>query len=404
GRVDQQVKVRGFRIELGEIEAVLQQHAGVQDAVVVVWADERGEKRLVAYVVLKAGQEVLSSELRQHIEAQLPDYMVPQVFVMLAALPLTPNGKVDRKRLPEPEQAQQGMEGNFVAPRTPVEEVLAHIWAQVLGVDRVGGADNFFELGGHSLLATQIISRVNQAFKVEIALRALFEAPTVSDLAQRIESALRDEQRLDVVPLRPVPRGEELALSFTQQRRRFLEQLEPGSPFYNIPAAVRLRGALNSAALATSIAAVVRRHEALRTRFASADGRPVQIIEPALKLELPVTDLREFPVQQREAAFQRLAREEARHSFDLTTGPLLRTSLLRLDEQEHVLLVTMHHIISDGWSVGVLLREIAALYEAFAKGEPAPLAELPIQFADFAQWQRQCLQGDLLTTQLSYWK
>src|SRR5205085_10788405 len=305
------------------------------------------------------------------IKSLMPVYIELQLFVILAALPLTPNRKVDRRALPALEQTLSELVTSYVAPRNAVEELVAGIWVEVLGLSRVGIHDNFFELGGHSLLATQVISRAREAFKVEVPLRRLFEAPTVSGLALCIEMAIKEGAGLQAPPLCAIPRGGELALSFTQPRLWFLDQLEPGSPFYNIPAAVRLRGALDSAALAASITAVGRRHEALRTRFASADGRPVQIVEQELTLNMQVIDLSHLPEAEREVETRRRASEEAQRPFDLARGPLLRASLIKLQETEHVLLVTMHHIVSDGWSIGILMQEVAALYHSFTHGDPS---------------------------------
>lgn len=299
---------------------------------------------------------------------------------------------------------RQDLRNDFVAPRTPIEEVLAGIWAEVLGIERVGINDNFFELRGHSLLATQVMSRVRDAFQLELPLRCLFETPTVAGLAEHIERSCRREQSLHVPPLLPVSRDGDLPLSFAQQRLWFLEQLEPGTPTYNIPAAVLLRGSLNVMALEQSLNEVVRRHAALRTTFATVDGQPVQRITPALTLTLRVIDLLGFPETEREAEALRLTKEEAVRPFDLTRGPLVRCSLLQLDDAEHLVLFTIHHIVSDAWSMGVLIQELAALYEAFSTGKLSPLPDLPIQYADFAIWQRQWLLLEVLEEMLAYWK
>ena len=414
GRIDHQVKVRGFRVELGEIEAVLGQHPAVQGTVVVAREDAPGDKRLVAYVVPDPDQVTGTSELRRFLQAKLPNYMVPSAFMMLEALPLTPSGKVNRRALPAPERGRPEMEGDLVAPSTPVEEMLAGIWAGILGLERVGVHDNFFELGGHSLLGTQVISRVRKAFQVELPLRKLFEMPTVAGLSERIEMARRSEQGLSAPPIVPVARDGELWLSFAQQRLWFLDRLRPGSAAYNMPAALHVTGRVDMTMLQQSLDEVVRRHKMLRTTFAAVEGRPVQVIAPALTLpplvfgprdqRLPIVDLRELSETEREAETRRLTSEEAQQPFDLAQGPLLRMVLLRLDEEEHVLLMTMHHIISDGWSVGVLVQEIATLYQAFTTGEPSPLPELSIQYTDFAVWQREWLQGEVLEKQLGYWK
>ncbi|NLG48893.1 MAG: AMP-binding protein, partial [Chloroflexi bacterium] len=325
--------------------------------------------------------------------------------VSLESLPLTPNGKVDRKALPAPEVTREELGSAYVAPRTPEEEMLAELWSQVLGVERVGVHDNFAELGGHSLLATQLMARVREAFQVEVPLRTLFEAPTVAELAKQVAELRRSHAGLHVPPIRPVARGQqELPLSFAQQRLWFLDQLEPGNLFYNIPLAVRLKGALDADALRRALNEIVRRHEALRTTFAAVDGRPVQVIAPELSIPLPVEDLRGLTPEKREAEALRLATEDAQTPFDLGGGPLLRARLLQVDDAEHIAVLVLHHIVSDGWSMRLLIRELAALYHAYAAGRPSPLPELPIQYADYAAWQREWLQGDVLETQLDYWR
>jgi acyl carrier protein len=404
GRIDHQVKVRGFRIELGEIEAVLRQHPGVHEAVVVAREDNPGSKRLVAYVVPGEGSDFQISGLRSFLKEKLPDYMVPALFVLLKSLPLTPNGKIDRKSLPVPDDARPELEQAYVAPRGWVEERLAGIWCQVLGIDRIGIRDNFFSIGGHSLLATQIISKVREVFNVELPLRSIFEGPTVADLAERVEAAQSMGQALTVPPLNPVSRDRVLPLSFSQQRLWFLDQLEPQSSVYNLPAAVRFNGWLNIPALERSFQEIIRRHEALRTRFESIEGSPVQIIVPEQHFALPIIDLGNLAESKREEGAIRLAAEEARRVFDLAKGPLVRATLLRLGETDHVLLATMHHIVSDGWSLAILIRELTTLYEAFAHGRSPQLSPLPVQYADFAVWQREWLQGEALDRQLSYWK
>ena len=287
GRADHQVKIRGFRIELGEIESALRQHPAVRESIVVAEEDATGEKRLVAYVVGKRGLPPTSNELRNFLKAKLPEYMVPAAFVALEALPLTANGKVDRRALPASNRTRPELEKGFVAPRTPEEELVAEIWAQVLGLERVGIYDNFFELGGHSLLATQAVSRIREAFAVEIPLRRLFEVPTVAGLAESIDAARRAGQSLQAPPILPVPRDGDLPLSFAQQRLWFIDQLEPGNSAYNFPAAVRLKGPLNLVALEQSVNEIIKRHEALRTNFTTVDGRPAQVIAPALTVGLP---------------------------------------------------------------------------------------------------------------------
>jgi amino acid adenylation domain-containing protein len=404
-RGDHQVKIRGYRIELGEIEAALGQHADVKECVVVVREDTPGLQRLVAYIVAdEASAPSASSELSRHLKERLPEYMIPSAFVQIEGMPLTSNGKLDRRALPAPDLSRSEMEQNYVAARTPVEELLVGVWREILGVEDVGIEDDFFELGGHSLLATQLMSRVRNAFTVEVPLRQLFESPTIAELAQHIEAALKTEAQLQAPPIVPVSREIALPVSFAQQRLWFLDQLEPESAFYNVPAAVRLSGELNIAALQQTLTEVVRRHESLRTSFVLVDGEPVQVISEAAVVALAVTDLSEEAEEAREARARRLAAEEAQRPFDLSRGPLLRSQLLRLSETEHVVLFTMHHIVSDGWSMGVLVREIAALYEAFSQGAPSPLPELPVQYADYAYWQRNWLQGEVMEKHLLYWR
>ncbi|HEY2740022.1 MAG TPA: amino acid adenylation domain-containing protein, partial [Thermoanaerobaculia bacterium] len=396
GRLDQQVKLRGFRIELGEIEAVLAALAGVREAAALVRQDRPGDRRLVAYVTGAGGD--IAASLREQLRGRLPAYMVPDAFVMLAALPLTANGKVDRKALPAPER--QSSEESYVAPRTPVEEVLAGIWSEVLGVERVGSADHFFDLGGHSLLATRVMSRLRSAFGVELSLRTLFEALTLSELAARIEAALRtqgfgtDQLAPPIEPIEPSRRAGPLPMSFAQQRLWFIDQLEPGSPLYNIPVTLRVEGPLDGAVLALCLDEIVRRHEALRTIFAVREGEPVQIVQPVSSFVLPLVDLSGLPESRREAQALALSAAEAGRPFDLgglRQGPLLRGVVLRLAEVDHVTTLTMHHIASDGWSMGILVREITELYAVLSAGRPPHLPELPVQYGDFAVWQHSWL-------------
>jgi amino acid adenylation domain-containing protein len=399
GRTDFQVKLRGFRIELGEIEAALARHPSVRDTVVVVREDSPGDKRLVAYFTPRAATPEVA-ELRAFLKEQLPEYMVPAAFVALEALPLTSNGKVDRRALPAPDASLQA--ATYEAPATPTEERLAALWAEVLRVEKVGRHDDFFALGGHSLLATQVVARVRKAFEVELSVRALFEAPALAALALRVGQAA---PATALPPLRPAPRDEApLPLSFAQQRLWFLDQLQPGSPTYNIPFALRLDGVLDVSALQRAFEELVHRHEALRTTFHSEADQPSQRIHAIPSLPLEMVDLTGLPDAQRLAEARRLATEDALRPFHLATGPLLRVTLLRLGTHQHVLLVCMHHIVSDGWSTGVLVREVTALYEAFQQGRPSPLPALPVQYADYALWQRQWLQGAVLDAQLGWWR
>ncbi|WDD36956.1 amino acid adenylation domain-containing protein (plasmid) [Nostoc sp. UHCC 0926] len=403
GRIDHQVKVRGFRIELSEIEAHLSQYPKVRETVVVVRSDETSSQRIVAYVVPQSQQTLTITELRDFLELKLPNYMMPAAFVMLEALPLTPNGKVDRKALPAPEVTQLLSESDFIAPLTPTEEMLALIWAEVLGIEKVGIHNNFFTLGGHSLLATRVISQVRQVFQLDLPIRHLFEQPTIAGLAKDIEKATKAGLGLEAPKIERISRSKNLPLSFAQQRLWFLAQLEPNSPFYNIPAAVRLQGQLNLEALQQSFNEILRRHEALRTNFQTIEGQPVAVISPATPLPLPLLDISELPSSQQQGEVRQLTYFEAQQPFNLNSDFLLRVKLLRLGEQEHIVLLTMHHIASDGWSTGIVVDELVAFYQAFCDQQPSPLAELPIQYVDFAAWQRQWLQAEVLQSHISYW-
>jgi amino acid adenylation domain-containing protein len=403
GRRDEQVKVRGFRIELGEIESALRIHAAVKDAVVVAREDALGEKRLVAYVVAEdaatESEAALASQLREHLKDWLPEYMVPTVFVQLPAMPLNSNGKVDRHALPAPEFVRS-LDHDYVAPRNPIEEMLSGLWREVLGVEQVGIHDNFFERGGHSLLATQLMSRVRDAFGVEVPLRQLFVSPTVAELAQHVEVALKAGAGLEAPPLVAVSRDIDLPLSFAQQRLWFIDRLEPNNPLYNIPVGIGLTGHVDVDALRRTFDEVIRRHESLRTTFGTVDGEPRQIVHSTQSFSLSVLDLSESSEEE----IRQFVVEEARRPFDLSTGPLFRVTLVKQDELQHVLLLTLHHIVFDGWSMGVLVQEVAALYSAFHSGQPSPLPELTIQYADFAHWQRTWLQGEVLDQQMAYWR
>jgi amino acid adenylation domain-containing protein len=397
GRIDQQVKIRGFRIELGEIEAALSAHPGVAQAAVL---PDRDRERLVAYIV-PSGDTPPAGRLRDHLAARLPEYMVPSAFVVLSELPLTSHGKVDRKALSAPDAASLVAAADFVAPRTSTEESLAEIWAGLLPPRPIGAGDDFFHIGGHSLLATQLVSRIREGFGIELPLRRVFERPTLAAMAAEIEAAAGG---VGAPPLRAMPRDGDLPLSFAQERLWFLDRLQPGSPAYNMPAAVRLRGDLDAVAFRRSLEEIVRRHESLRTRFAVRGGRPAQVIVDDSRPGLPVVDLRGLPAGLRESVIQRLAVEERRRPFNLSTGPLIRALLLRAEVDEHVVLLTLHHIVADGWSVHVLIREIGALYPALLAREASPLPELPVQYADFALWQRDWLRGEVLESQLAYWQ
>ncbi|WP_437528301.1 amino acid adenylation domain-containing protein [Sorangium sp. So ce726] len=409
GRRDHQVKIRGFRIELGEIEARLARHPEVHEAVVVVREERTSGKRLVAYVVGEGGAPPAPDRLREFLKETLPDYMVPPVFVALPALPLTPNGKVDRKALPAPEAPAIDAGGAAAgAPTTPTEEALAGIWAEVLGLERVPVHAGFFELGGHSLLATQVVSRVRKALGVELPLRSLFDHPTVAELARDVDRRRAPGGGAAAAgappPLVPAPRTGPLPLSFAQQRLWFLAQLEPDSAGYNMTAAVRVEGALDVALLRESLAALVRRHESLRTTFGVASSEPVQVIAPEGAPEFEVVDLSATPAEERGAAVQRLAADRAERPFDLGRGPLLRVTAIRLRGDELVLVLVVHHIVADGWTMNVLVADLAELYAAARAGRPPALRPLPVQYADFAVWQRSWMQGATREALLGAWR
>jgi amino acid adenylation domain-containing protein len=402
GRLDYQVKVRGQRIELGEIEAALGRHPGVGEAIVIPRENAKGENRLAAYVVSKDNGKLTSEALREFLKQKLPDAMIPSAFTFLDALPLTPNGKVDRRALPAPDFKMES-ELPFVAPRTPTETQLAEIWRDVLDVERAGIHDNFFELGGHSLTATQVISRLPGAFQIELPLHDLFDSPTIAELAEKIDAA-RQAVSSSVSSQALFERNGNLPLSFAQERLWFMEQLEPGQPFNNIPVVLRLEGALNVGALEKSVSEIVRRHKTLRTIFNAGGGQPAAIVAPATEIKIPVVDLSPLPDAEREQQARELMLETARQPFELSRNPPLRVKLLRLNHQTHLLLFTTHHIACDGWSLGIFYRELTALYEAFSQGHPSPLAELPADYAGFARSQRGRLQGKVLENQLAFWK
>ncbi|HEX5748907.1 MAG TPA: non-ribosomal peptide synthase/polyketide synthase [Archangium sp.] len=410
GRVDFQVKLRGHRIELGEVEAALREQPEVREAVAAVREYAPGDQRLVAYVVpispLPPGEGrgegvtapgLAPSELRARLRQRLPEPMIPAAIVELSAIPLTPSGKVDRKALPMPGATQAA---GFIEPRTDTERKLAELWSRTLGVERVGVTDSFFELGGHSLLATQLVSRVRGTFGVELPLRAVFEAPTLEGLARRVEETPRIRTPL----VRGVDTDEPPPLSFAQQRLWFMDQLQSESTAYNVPYALRLEGRLEREALERALEEVVRRHEVLRASFKSREGEPVMHIAGLTRPSLSPVDLSEMDAGQQRGAVEWLVSEESSRPFELSRAPLLRATLLRLGEREHVLLLTVHHIVFDGWSAGILFRELAALYDAFSRGTPSPLPELPLRYADYARWQRGWLKGEVLEKQLAYWR
>ncbi|HYP30133.1 MAG TPA: amino acid adenylation domain-containing protein [Blastocatellia bacterium] len=404
GRKDQQVKLRGYRIELAEIEAALEQDPAVRESVVIVHGDDLAEKILVAYVVPADGEALAAAELRVRLKEKLPEFMVPSLFVEIESIPVMPNGKVDRRALPPIDEVRREKDSSYVRPKTAIEEVLAGIWEQVLGVRQVGAQDNFFDLGGHSLNATQVISRAREAFQVDLPLRALFETPTLSQLGRAIEAARKAAAGLDLQPIAPGPRGGALPLSFAQQRIWLLNQIQPEDHTFNLPVAVRLEGPFSVGAFEGAMNGVIARHEALRTRFVSTDAGASQLIEPRFDLHVPLVDLSQLPESDRRQQVSLLASEQARLPFDLSSLPLVRALIIRLRDDEHVLVVTIHHIVCDGWSMAIFIREVVESYAALNAGRRPELPQLPIQYADFAAFEREWMKGEEAARQLEYWK
>ncbi|HEX8432185.1 MAG TPA: amino acid adenylation domain-containing protein, partial [Longimicrobium sp.] len=393
GRIDFQVKVRGFRIELGEIEARLAEAPGIRDAVVLAREDSPGDTRLVAYYV---GEQQTVEALRAHLLERVPEYMVPAAYMRLERLPQTPNGKLDRGALPAPD-ASAYTTRDYEPPQGETEMALAGVWQSVLGAERVGRWDNFFDLGGHSLMAVQVATRVRQALGVEVTHGELFETPVLADLARRLEQAARAEMP-EIVP---VDRSQPLVTSFAQQRLWLMEQFMASGSAYHVPMRLRFTGTLDRDALRATLDRIMERHEAVRTVFTSSDGMPLQVIQPAEGMPLLEHDVRAAP--DPEAAVRELVTEELRAPFDLERDPLMRGRLIQVADDEHVLLLTLHHIVSDGWSLGVVTNELGALYNAFVRGEPDPLPELPLQYADYSAWHRKLVTPELVEAQAAYW-
>jgi amino acid adenylation domain-containing protein len=411
GRKDFRAKIRGYGVEPAEIEKVLNSHEAIGQAVVVARAKQSGEPRLVAYYTRAELPVPTVSELRAFLTTQFPDFMIPSTFVMLDAIPVTPNGKIDRRGLPEPENVRPDLATAYVASQTEIEQKLVSIWQDVLDVRPIGVNDRFYDLGGDSLSVSRVISQVIEQFEVEIPLQSIFQSPTIADMAAVIalhqKTLPRDDQPADIAASTGLHelQSDTFPLSFSQQRLWFLDQLDPCSFTYNLFSAYRLKGEINVAALEQSFNEILRRHKVLRTVFRSEGGNPVQVVLPNLTIKIPVSDLRATVSRDdRWAKARRMFTEEAQRPFDLASGPLLRITLLQLTDDEYVLLRAMHHIVFDGWSASVLFRELSELYAALSTGQPSPLADLPVQYADFAKWQRQWFQGERLESQLSYWK
>ena len=405
GRVDHQVKVRGYRIEPGEIEAELMKLQAIKQCAVMVKGDSDSDKRLVAYIVPLEGEAASSAQISKLLEQRLPAYMVPSVFVVINEMPLTVNGKVDRKRLPEPdERPEVDGEQEDLRARSAIEEIVGGIWAEVLKLRRVGLDENFFEKGGHSLLATQVMSRVREVMGVEVGLREMFERPTVRGLSEAIEKQRAAGRGREVPAMKRREREAELELSYAQQRLWFINELEPESAAYNIAYAVRMQGEVNEAALEQCMNEIVRRHEVLRTRFVSRAGKAHQLIDEPRWMRLPMWDLSGLSQSQRELQARQIVAQQRHRPFDLERGPVWRAELVRMGSLEHILGVSLHHVVSDGWSVGVMVKEMSRLYEAYANGRESTLEELEIQYADYAAWQREWLEGEVMSRQMQYWR
>ena len=405
GRCDNQLKIRGFRIELGEIETVLNQHLAVKESVVVARdRDGLSEKQLVGFIVPLEASPSFVDDVREYLTEKLPAFMVPSAFVILEGLPVTLSGKTDRAKLSLPAESRSYLNDVAIPPRTDIEELVANIWREVLRIENLGIYDNFFTMGGHSLLATQIVSRLEEACHKEVPLRLLFHAPTIAGLAQELENILREGNAPRLPPLVPVPRVGPLPLSMNQEQLWRLSQMLPDAPFLNMPYIYRMRGNLDVSALERSLKELIRRHEALRTLFTELNGCPVQIVKPSVDFQLDVIDLQSCPPKKMKDRTAKLILEERMRSFDLASAPLFRTKLLRLTNDGYLLLLTVHHIISDRWSTGIFRRELTTFYRNFCEGKPSLLPEPPIQLADFAYWERSLLDNGLLNKQLAYWK
>jgi len=428
GRIDNQVKVRGYRIELGEIETALLEHPSVKMCAVLAREDEPGDKQLVAYAVLDELGNLKAEDLRVSLQRKLPKYMVPSHFVLLDSFPLTTNGKVDRKALPAssahrresdetavaPEfidelfaeasnrNAVAGIPKRSARPQTETEKAIAAIWTEVMRVENPGIHDDFFELGGHSLLAIKIISRIRDVFDVDLPTQSLFEHPTIAGLAAsltQLKNADRSAQNI-----RRRNSAGPSALSFAQEQLWFLQQVAPGSPVYNVVDMIRFSGRYNSEAMRKTLQELVRRHEVLRTVFRLEGGRPVQEVLPEIELAFKEIDLSSLGEEDRDRHWKRIVKEESQKPFDLSHAPLFRVAMIHLSAEQHKLLLTIHHIVADEWSMELIHHEFAALFDAFSHGRPSPLPELPVQYADFAAWQREWMQGEMLDRQIAYWK
>jgi amino acid adenylation domain-containing protein len=418
GRADFQVKMNGIRIELGEIETLLLHHPAVQKAIVVAQRNHNQNKRLVAYIIPEekqalaqqqhepyeqtalANQAALHSTLRHYLQTQLPQPLVPQAFVFMDTFPLTSNGKVDRRSLPDPQGNRPDLAVNYVAPRTPTEELLADIWAQVLKIDRVGIYDNFFDLGGDSLLIMRVIAQVRKTLQVDLSPNSFFTFPTIATQAEQCAANQQEERSTPGISLLPTARPAAVPLSFGQEGLWFINQVAPDMIAYNVPLLLHIHGAFHISALEESLNEIIRRHEILHTTFMQMGQQTIQVVDPVYHLSLPVTDLSRQPAEEQKRHFTQFIQQP----FNLSQGPFFRAQLIKIQEDEHILCLNLHHIIIDGWSNEVLLHELAALYQARIRGIAAPLPALPLQYADFVLWQRQHIQDETLADLLSYWQ
>jgi hypothetical protein len=403
GRKDDQVKFHGYRVELNEIRTHLNAFPGVKDSVVVIHRDNSGNKIMVGYYA--AVQELPATEIRSFMKARLQEALVPGFFVRVAQLPLTRNGKINRHALPNLDEIRKTLKQNTdESAKTPTEEVLTNIWCQVMGLPSVGVHDDFFALGGHSLLAVQIMSRARKVLEVGLPLRSLFEARTVSQLASVIDDMRRDNTGLQMPPLVRREDSHRAPLSYPQQRIWFAQQLHPDSGVYNVYPSFRVHGALDVESLEKSINEIIRRHEVLRTNFVLEDTGPVQVVAPNLTIRFPVRDLSNPPERERKQQLNSIITEERERCFDLAHDALIRVTLVHIKTDEHILLLALHHIVADAWAMQIFYRELTTLYRAFVKGEAPQLPKLPVQYKDYARWQRKWLNGDLVEKELAYWR
>ncbi|GGH50431.1 hypothetical protein GCM10008014_15540 [Paenibacillus silvae] len=402
GRIDDQIKLRGIRIELGEIQSVLESHPLIRECVVLVKEDHKHDQRLVAYIVLKQGESFNSGEIRQFLRKILPEYMVPSTLINLNEIPLSPNGKIDRAALPNPKSEDVVGNSEFTSPQNPMEEILAGIWSQVLGLERVGIHDNFFELGGHSLLAIQVLSRLRNAVGAEVPVQSIFNYPTIFEFASQIDMSKKTANEISI---QAISREQKLPMSSSQNRLWFLNEMESKNKYvYNIPLALRLSGELERSILEKVLNTIISRHESLRTTFRGDGDQIEQVIAPRKEIKISFIDHADETLEDQETELKRLIRAEVMNEFDLSQGPLFRASIIRLQPDEHILLLNLHHIISDGWSQDILLREISTLYRAHLQNEIVELPKLPIQYADYAAWQKEWIKNEEITKQINYWK